>query len=236
MSIQVSNIDFRSVALVNPTNRNLVSLDGSSATTPIKTYEGLKSVFNIFEDTLEGLNLPDGIQIIPYWSGLGPENKLGLVIKKVEPGHDAYYPGDAFIFEFEMNDKTKFNEIRWGLASHSDEGQFFNGSDHYQYASQPRTTGWLRDEFGKFLDEALPIVSDWDREISEREFANANPSSGQLPAWWMQRAVASLITNGAETIEVDGDQIDAEDVQEFADAKMIKAVKLGPDTFELVSA
>ena len=184
-----------------------------------------------FVELLESLELPEGLRIIPSSSSCGAENKFKIVIKKVEPGRDQCYPGKAAIFEFNADGKTGYNESRWGIGQHSEEGHFFESSkgsrNSYKHQNHPRTYGKLKAEFQEFLQYVLPTVAGWEKEVIEHKFIST-PDKGELPVWLAQRAVFDLVlTQGKESIEVDGNQILGKDALEFADAELIKAVRHG---------
>lgn len=205
----------------------------------IDSGEKLGKAFSIFERLLKDLNLASGLVIIPSFSCSKHTNDQKLVIKKIEPGKDQWYIGDAAIFEYGLNTETGFNESRYGLAKHSEESYFFTGSvpsrDNYKYTQKPITFGELKTEFAKFLELTFPTLDAWDEQIADREFCNVSDNRGDLPAWLAHRLISDLGTRGS-TVEIDGaDEFSIPEAHDCVTSKMVKAVKLGPDSFELVS-
>lgn len=202
----------------------------------VDSEDKLKAVFIALENTLASLPISSEIYF-PGQGGIGlNEFECYIVFKKRVSGKNIYYLTDAAIFHVELDTKAKYRLIKFGFGTQGEEGHVISQSLGRDDGSGFPTVGTIRANFRKFLNDAMPKLLEWDREHAENEFWSADKNRGELPRWWAQRAVASLAHGGVTELEVDGQKIGIGELQEFADAKMVKAVRLGPDKFELVSA
>lgn len=230
MVIQFDTVRLGAPALRNKTFviNNSGGLDDSSE---IRNNQTLASLFSDLERTIEEIDLPDEISIIKDTGDCGKEHTAYLAIKKGGVNE----PGDAALFTLTLNEKPALSEFKYGLVKHQSDRFRFTENGDTQSQDGFFRAGEIRTEFKKFLEFALPTISDWDLEYAREEFHSVCSPGGELSTWWANRVIASL-AEGGQAIEIDGVEVDAGIAQGFAEQNMVRAVKLGPNTFELVSS
>lgn len=229
------SIDLNTVNLVAPALRNKTFLIGNSAgldeTSEIKDSQTLFSFLRDLARGLEEIDFSEKISIIRQTGSCQKESTICLGIKK----GDIDKPGDAALFTLTINEKPPLSEFKYGLVKHQNDRFQFTKTGYTQSQDGFFTAGEIRGEFKKFLEFALPAISKWDLECAGEEFHSVCSPNGELSARWARRAIASLVET-AHDVEIDGEMVDGDTALSFANEGMVKAVKLGPDTFELVSA
>ncbi len=194
----------------------------------VNSGDRLRILFCSFEETLEGLKLSPGIAVIPSLSFLGREYTRAIAVKLVgDEGN--LHPGEAAIFKVDIDEKTGFNESRFGIGRY-EEGSFIIPPDNYRHAQKPVTVATLKAEFKKFLDATLPKVLEWDEQYAQSEFDGIRPSH-HLSDWLIVRMLNNLPDES--NVTVGGEEVDVGDARAFAAEALIRATKRDKDTVEL---
>ena len=192
--------------------------------------DGLRYLFDSFEGAIKGLKLSPGIAVISSLSILGREYENEIVIKKLEDGKGNCDPGEAAIFKASIDERTGFNESKWGIGRHSRDGSFINPPDNYRHAQRPITVDALQVEFQKFLDKTLPTVLKWDGEFAQKEFDKVHISH-HLANWVIVRMLNNLPGGSKVTLGIE--EVDIDEAMIWAEAGEVRATKSAIDKVEL---
>ena len=199
----------------------------------VNSGERLRSLFYYtFEETLKSLNLSPGVVVIPSTSNLGREYEYLIAIKKLAEGDKGYfYPGEAAIFKADIDEKSGFNQSKWGIGRYDETGSFIIPPDNYRDAQNPITVGNLKNEFQKFLKKFMPKVIEWDKKYVEGKFTNTHISH-HLPDWFIVRMLNNLPDGSNVTLGTD--EFDIAFARELAkESHQVRGVKANEDKVEL---